>query len=254
MLFILSPTKNMKLEDHTYMLTLPAYLEDTKQIVNVLKTYTASDIAKLMKVNEKIASLTTERFQSFQYHIDGYPAIFTYDGLQFKSMHTEMFHEEDLAYAQKHVRILSGLYGIVKPMDSIYPYRLEMLTKLAVDEVEDLYAFWGQKLIEGLRDELCTHEHPYIIDLASKEYSKCVTPYLRREDTYICITFKVRKEGKLKTISTQAKMARGKMIHYIVKNKIDTLAGIRAFREDGYEYIEELSSISEYVFVKENEN
>ena len=253
MLFILSPTKNMKLQDHTYTLTMPTHIEDTKQLVDVLQTYTVYDIQRLMKVNDKIATLAVKRFQSFQYNTCGYPAIFTYDGLQFKSMHTEIFHAEDLSYAQEHVRILSGLYGIVKPMDSIYPYRLEMLTKLQVDEVEDLYAFWGQKLMQDLREELMTHDQPYLIDLASKEYSKCVTPYLRSNDTYICITFKVRKKGELKTISTQAKMARGMMIHYIVKNKIDTLAGIRAFREDGYMYVEELSSISEYVFVKEDD-
>lgn len=253
MLWIVSPTKNMHVQEHDYTLSKPVYLEYTKQIVPLLQQYNTSEIQKLMKVNEKIATSVVQHLQSFAYDEHGYPALFTYDGLQFKSMSTHMLQQEDIAYAQKHMRILSGLYGIVKPLDSIYPYRLEMLTKLAVDEREDLYAFWGQKLIQNLREDLKSHKHPYIIDLASKEYSKCITPYLQKEDTYICITFKVRKNGQLKTISTQAKMARGKMIHYMIKNKIETLAEIRAFQEDGYQYVEALSSISEYVFVKEND-
>lgn len=248
MLFIISPTKQMKFNDKVKPETKVSFPKESRDILLALRSLSLSEIQQSMKVNEKIAIENQKRYQELKFDENGSSALFTYQGLQFKYMDIQT--KEEIQYLQDHLRILSGLYGIVRPLDSIYPYRLEMQAKIAVNESEDIYSFWNHKLADTLLQEVKTHEVPVILNMTSKEYEKAVLPYLP-EDNYINLTFKIRKQGKLKIESTQAKMARGRMIHYLASNQVETLSEIQAFCEDGYQYDEALSSNKEFVFVKE---
>lgn len=248
MIIIISPTKQMKINTLQEANAVPVFVKESSKLAEALKTLTMEELQKLMKVNGKIAAENRERYQNIAFDLNGSCAIHTYHGLQFQYMQLES--KEQLCYVQQHVRIVSGMYGLVKPMDSIYPYRLEMQAALAVDGAKDIYEFWGDKLAEELIKELDSHEEPYLVNLASKEYEKAILPYTD-EKQVIHILFKLRKNGKLKTESTQVKMARGRMIHYLSAQQIDSLEGIKQFCEDDYHYEQALSDAQHYVFVKE---
>ena len=248
MIIIISPTKQMKMKEKQETNAVPVFVKESKKIVEVLKNLTIEDIQKLMKVNEKIAKENLLRYQSIAFDQHGSCAIHTYHGLQFQYMQLET--DEQLAYVQQYVRILSGLYGVVRPMDSIYPYRLEMQAPLSIGSVKHIYDFWGNQLANELTRELVSHEEPYILNLASKEYEKAVLPYIDNNQV-IHIMFKLNRNGNLKTESTQVKMARGRMIHYLSLHQIVKLKDVKLFHEDGYQFKEELSDVTHYVFVKE---
>ncbi|MGN0466391.1 MAG: peroxide stress protein YaaA [Lachnospiraceae bacterium] len=243
MIAIISPAKNMKPKKVAYPLTIPVYLEQTKEIVSVLRKYSPWDLQELMKINESLAQDSADRNITIQFDANGYPALETYNGIQYKYMNPESFSKEERIFAQKHIRILSGAYGILKPYDSIYEYRLEMLTKLKVGNFKNLYDYWNRLLYDNISSET-----NYIINLASTEYSKCIKKYISPRDHFITCTFKVYNKGKYKVLATAAKMARGQMIRYIVENKIDTPELLKNFDVDGYMFQENLSSETEYVF------
>lgn len=248
MLIIISPTKQMKANERIKPETQVSFPEESTQILNTLKNLSLLELQQNMKVNEKIATENLKRYQELKLDGNGSSALFTYQGLQFKYMDIQT--KEEIQYLQDHLRILSGLYGVVRPLDSIYPYRLEMQAKIAVNESDDIYAFWNHELGDALLEEVKTHGVPMILNMASKEYEKAVLPYLP-EESYINLTFKIRKQGKLKIESTQVKMARGRMIHYLASKQIQTLSEVQQFDEDGYQFIPSLSTKQEYVFVKE---
>lgn len=249
MLWLISPTKNMKTSSRKPE-SLPVFLKQSEQLINQLKKYTVNELMELMKINEKLAELNYQRYKIFAYDEKGTCAIDLYDGLQFKAMQSDTFNQEQIDYANEHLRILSGMYGILKPLDSTYPYRLEMQCALKVNAYKDLYAFWNKQLLEQLRKELIAHKTKVIVDLTSKEYTKSIYPYLSENDSYISISFKINKEGKLKTQATDAKMARGAMIKEVVKQRIDTLEEIKQMRINDYVFDENLSNDKEYVYVK----
>lgn len=251
MLMIVSPTKQMKLEEHVGPLSYTAQKERSEAILNVLRELSVEELVKLMKIKEGIAKENQERYQNLRLDKEGYAAIQTYYGLQFKRMHMEDFQQEDWEYAQSHLRILSGLYGVVKPFDSIYPYRLEFQCKLRVEGHKDLYDYWGDSLANELKSDPHFQEDSLILNLASKEYAKAILPYIG--DHVITITFYIIKNGKLKTESTQVKMARGAMIGYLIRTKATSLSDVKAFNEEGYQVDEDLSSPNELVFVKQPE-
>lgn len=248
MLWILSPTKNMK-ETKRQPKHLPRFLEDTKNIVGILQQYTKEELMQLMNINEKIAQLNVDRWKNFAYDLQGSCAIERYDGLQFKSMQMETWQEEDYAYVNEHLRILSGLYGVLRPLDSIYPYRLEMQCAFPISNYDTLYAYWGNRLAECLKKELQQHEYPYILDLSSKEYAKSIQPYMK-DIEYISVQFKVYKDGALKTQSTAVKMARGAMVDALVKSRAQTKEEVKKLVFAGYAYEASLSSEQCYVYVK----
>lgn len=248
MLIIVSPTKQMKVNDRMKPETKVSFPKESMEILQVLRSLSLSEIQQNMKVNEKIAKENLKRYQELRFDQNGSSALFTYQGLQFKYM--DIHTKEEIQYLQDHLRILSGLYGIVRPLDSVYPYRLEMQAKIAVNESEDIYSFWNHKLADTLLQEVKTHEIPVILNMASKEYEKAVLPYLPKE-SYINLTFKINKQGKLKIESTQAKMARGRMIHYLASKQIQTLSDVQRFNDDDYYFVPSLSTKQEYVYVKE---
>lgn len=228
---------------------IPALCTYSKPILETLQTLDAEEIQTLMKVNEKIAKENQERFQQIQFDKRGTCALETYDGLQFKSIQLDTLDEEAWNYLQSHMRILSGFYGAVRPCDAIYPYRLEMQAKLAVDGQKNLYAYWKDRIAKHCL-EACEHdETPMLLSVASKEYEKAIQPFVPKEK-FIQLVFKIEKQGKLKVESTQAKMARGAMIAFLAKSKAQTLDDVKKFDTDGYAYEEELSDETSLVFVK----
>lgn len=255
MITIISPAKNMKVDkEGTKSLTLPCYIEEAKDIWRELKGMMPSDLQVLMKINDKLADDSFDRIQHMKFDMEGTSAIETYDGIQYKYMNPQTFSDEAKDFAQKHVRVLSGLYGVVRPYDSIYEYRLEMLTKLAVknsktdDYSKNLYDFWGNKLYEQLVGEL--EGEKVIVNLASDEYGKTIKKYVKEPYRMITCHFKVYSKGKYKVQATAAKMARGSMVRYICENGIDDPERLKGFDWEGYRFEESLSSNNEYVFLQ----
>lgn len=250
MIAILSPAKNMKIEkEGTKPKTLPVCLKEAKMVWQELRNYHPLELMQLMKISEKLAEDSFDRIQTMKWDENGTSAIETYDGIQYKYMKAMTFSEEEKAFAQKHVRILSGLYGILRPYDSIYEYRLEMLTRLSVNGSRNLYDFWGNRLDEELKKEL--EGEKVILNLASEEYGKIIRKYKEDSVRFVTCTFRTYSKGKYKVLATAAKMARGSMIHYLTVNQIDDLEGVKGFDRSGYRYEESLSSPEELVFLQD---
>lgn len=244
MITIISPAKNMKVfEDTGFQMTRPRFENKTNEVMQKLKTYQPWELESLMKINEKLAVQTFLDTQNFDLSRKGTPALLAYDGLVFKNIQADHFSKEEMQYAQEHVRILSACYGSVRPLDEILPYRLEMQCKMKIGE-ENLYQFWGDSLYKSLYGE-----DQKILNLASEEYAKAIRKYAKGR-SFTDVEFLTYHKGKLRTLATWAKMARGQMVSYIVKNKIDDPEQIRKFDWNGYEYEESLSTESKYVFIQ----
>ena len=256
MITIISPAKNMKVDRKgTKPFTLPYFIEEAKDIHKELGKMMPEDLQILMKINDKLADDSFDRIQHMRFDMDGTAAIETYDGIQYKYMNPQTFTEDAREFCQNHLRVLSGLYGVVRPYDSIYEYRLEMLTKMAVCTVSEgvsyknLYEFWGRKLYEQLIKEL--QGKPVILNLASDEYGKTIKKYVKEPYRMITCHFKVYSKGQYKVQATAAKMARGSMVRYICENGIDDPEEVKGFNWEGYRFEESLSSPAEYVFLKD---
>lgn len=251
MLVFISPAKTMKINKiETVECEKPVLEPYNKKVLNVLQELSVSDIQSIMKVNEKIATNTYEKHNSIQFDDAGSPALYTYDGMQYKAMATELFTNDDMIYANEHIRILSGLYGILKPNTSIYPYRLEMQLKLPIDKAKNLYEFWDEPIRKYLQN--AESRHKTYVNLASSEYSKVIANFMKQEEIdFVTCTFKVKKGDKLKVESTASKKARGLMVQYIVKNRIEQKDGLRKFNLDGFTYCNVTSTQQEYIFIKE---
>ena len=243
MKIILSPAKKMKEDDDLDFYDLPVFLDKTKEILRCLKGLSKNELQEIWKCNDKIVDENNDRLEKMNLANNLTPAILAYEGIAYKYMAPSVFEDSQFSYIQKHLRILSAFYGVLKPMDGVRPYRLEMQAKLRVGAYKDLYAYWGDELYKSIVDE--SH---VIINLASKEYSKCIEKYLNEDDRYITITFCELVNGKLVTKGTYAKMARGEMVRYMAENNISDVEGIKSFNRLGYVYRDDLSSDNEYVF------
>ena len=252
MLFIVSPTKTMKTDGCITPCGCPCFLTESKQILTTLQHFSEDEIARIMKVNEKIAQQNKQRYQEMKFDEHGKCAIESYDGLQFKYMHFASLTAVQQAYLQEHMRIISGFYGVVAPMDSIYPYRLEMQAKISVDGYANLYDFWGAKIADELKRLVAAQKTPYIINLASKEYEKAIRKYFDQTQI-IDVHFLVEKNGKRKSEATAAKMARGEMIHFAACHQIDEIKDLCKFDGNGFCYDEKASSKTSLVFYKVQE-
>ena len=246
MKIILSPAKKMNVE--TDILTpsdLPEFLDRTEVILSWLRSKSYGELKALWGCNDKIAEQNFERLEHMDLRKNLTPAVLAYEGIAYQYMAPIIFENSHFDYVQEHLRILSGFYGVLRAMDGVTPYRLEMQAKATVDGNKDLYEFWGRRLYEAVRDE-----SGVIINLASKEYSKCIEKYLTPADRYITIAFCEKSGEKLVTKGTYAKMARGEMVRFMAENRIENPAEIRRFDRLGYVYREEMSSDTEYVFEK----
>jgi len=255
MLCVLSPAKKQDFESCETKIT-PTQPETKKQIAElfeVLKNKSASDLKALMNVSDKIAELNFERYQSFdpkKYNkTNSKAAVLALQGDVYRGLDAASLKKQDLDYAQDHLRILSGLYGCLRPLDYIQPYRLEMKTPLVNPKGKNLYEFWGTKLSELLNKSLRDHKNPTLINLASQEYFKAIDKSALSYPV-IHIDFKEKKNGDYKTIGIMAKYARGLMARYLIEHKIDDVEAIKQFNVDKYRFNKKMSSDDKLVFTR----
>ena len=249
MRIILSPAKKMQHDENgpAYR-DLPVFLSDAEKIKASLKEKSFSELKALWACNDKIAEQNIECLSSMDLRGKLSPAILSYDGIAYQYMAPTVFETEMLCYVQEHLRILSGFYGILKPMDGVTAYRLEMQAKLALCGAKNLYDYWGDRLYRELRDS-----SGIIVNLASKEYSKCIEKYLQPGDSYISCNFYEEVQGKPVQKGVYCKMARGEMVRFMAENRIEEPEEIKQFSVMGYRFSEELSSEKEYVYVRKQE-
>lgn len=247
MRMIISPAKKMNEEsDLLACQGLPVFLEDTRKLMHWVQELSFEEARKLWGCNEKIAELNFERFSHMNLERNLTPALISYEGIQYQYMAPAVFADPEWEYVQEHLRILSGFYGVLKPLDGVTPYRLEMQAKAKVDGTASLYEYWGKKLYQEVLDD-----SRIIINLASKEYSKCIENYLCPEDRLITCIFGEWKDGKVIQKGTQAKMARGEMVRFMAEHAVEEPEEMKKFHRQGYSYIQELSSEKEMVFLKQ---
>lgn len=245
MKIIISPAKKMNTNTDLFLTaSLPVFLGEATQLMEWMKKLSFSDAQKLWGCNDKIATLNYERFQQMDLKTSLTPALISYEGIQYQYMAPEVFTRSEWDYVQEHLRILSGFYGVLKPLDAVTPYRLEMQAKVKIGAEKDLYEFWKDKLY---REVMAGEE--IIINLASKEYSKCIEKYLKPEDTYITCVFGEWKDKKVIQKGTQAKMARGEMVRFMAEKEVESPEEIKAFDRLAYHFEEGLSTEKEYVFL-----
>ena len=253
MYILISPAK--KLHNETSLvegMTNPSLLEDSEVLVTEAKQKTVSELQKLMGISDKLATLNAERFQNFTTPFtpqNARPAVLMFAGDTYVGLDATSLTEKDLEYAQRHLGILSGLYGLLRPKDLMQAYRLEMGTRMKTKRGSNLYSFWGDRITKQINEHLKDHKKKTVINLASKEYFSSV-----QEDkllgTVITPVFKENRNGTLKIISFSAKRARGTMARYIIKHRIEEPEGLRSFAEDNYRYKPELSDEQNWVFVR----
>ena len=222
------------------------FQKEVDYLINELKEYSVSEIKKLMNLSDNLSHLNFDRFQNWNLKSDKVcPSIYMFQGDVYKGLKATSFNNDQLDFAQQNLRIISGLYGLLKPLDLIYPYRLEMGTKMITNKGKNLYEFWGNKLRDFLTDEISNDE--IIINLASNEYSKSLK-LKTINNQVITPVFKDFKNGRLKVISFFAKRARGEMANFIISNKITNCNDLKLFNYEGYKYSE--SSNHEIVFTR----
>lgn len=254
MIVVISPAKTLDFETPIKVngQTEAAFLKDSKILVNELKKLKADELAKLMSVSPKIAWLTLERYAQWQLPFPASStrqAIFAFKGEVYHGLDSYSLTQEQVEYAQNHIRILSGLYGILKPLDMIMPYRLEMGTKLSAQQYKDLYEFWGEKLSKSLVKTARENNIKTIVNLASLEYFKSINnPSLKLP--VITPVFKESKGDQFQVVSIFAKKARGLMTRFIIENQINTPDGLKHFDKEGYFFNDSLSTSNELIFTR----
>ena len=246
MQIIISPAKKMNIDtDSLGFEGLPCFINDTKKLMRWIQTLNIKECQKLWHCNDKLTLLNYRRFRDMDLEKNLTPAILSYEGIQYQYMAPGIFTTDELIYVQKHLRILSGFYGVLRPLDGVVQYRLEMQAKMKADGCKDLYEFWGDKIYNEVIDN-----DSIIINLASKEYSKIIEKYLNNKDKFItCIVGEI-KDGRVIQKGTMAKMARGEMVRFMAENKVEEAEQLKKFNRIGYEYSEEKSCKDEYVFIK----
>lgn len=246
MRIIISPAKKMKVDtDSLPWQDLPEFLPRTETLVRCMQSMSDVELKKLWKCNDQIANLNIRRLQNMDLQSRLTPAILAYEGIQYQYMAPGVFTDQELCYVQEHLRILSGFYGILKSFDGVTPYRLEMQAKLRAGEHADLYAFWGDSLAVTL-----SKETDCIVNLASKEYSTCVSGYLPENVRFITCVFGEEKDGKILEKGTLCKMARGEMVRYLAENQIDDPEELKSFDRLGYCFETTHSGSNLFVFIR----
>lgn len=256
MLLILSPAKSLDYETkpHCNFSSEYRFIDESKKLVDVLKNFKPDELENLMGISSKLSELNYNRFQSWIFPFEkenSKQALFAFKGDVYSGLDAYSLNNEDIEFAQNSLRILSGLYGLLRPLDLILPYRLEMSTKLKVNEYKNLYEFWENKIGALLNNDLEENNHKVLLNLASNEYFKSIvkknikTPIISPE-------FKNYKNGQYKTISIYAKKARGLMTRFIIKNNISNPEDLKAFDLDGYYFNNQLSSDLKPVFTRDH--
>lgn len=252
MLIFLSPAKSLdyKTPPHVATYTQPAFLDRSQALIEQLRALSPADIANLMDLSDPLALLNYNRYADWSLPFtpdNAKQAVLAFDGDVYDGLAAKTLSAADLDFAQQHVRILSGLYGILKPLDLMQPYRLEMGTKFKNRAGKDLYAFWGETLLEAINAELDAMPQPAAVNLASEEYFKAAIGR-KFKGRLIQPVFEDWKNGRYKIISFFAKRARGLMTRYVVLNRLTDPEGLKAFASDGYAFAPEASDATSWVF------
>lgn len=224
---------------------LPAFMEQTEEIVRFLQSLTYGEAKKLWACNDRIAEQNYDRVQQMDLYHQLTPAILSYEGIAYQYMAPSVFENGQFAYVQEHLRILSAFYGVVRPMDGVTPYRLEMQAKAKIAGAKDLYDYWGDRLYREVLDD-----SRVIINLASKEYSRCIEKYLQLEDVYITCIFGEFSGEKIVQKGVYAKMARGEMVRFMAENRIGSPEEMKGFDRLGYTFRSDLSDERTYIFIR----
>ncbi|HEY8363533.1 MAG TPA: peroxide stress protein YaaA [Tissierellaceae bacterium] len=250
MRIIISPAKKMKVDNDVLLhKSMPIFIDEAQELLNYMRKLTYDELKSLWKCNDSIARLNYGRIRNMDLYNNLTPAILSYEGIQYQYMAPGVFEYEELDYIEEHLRILSGFYGVLRPFDGVAPYRLEMQAKPINWKYKSLYEFWGDKIANEL-----FNESRLILNLASKEYSKCVSCYLKKDIRFVTCVFGELINGKVVEKGTLVKMARGEMVRFMAENKIIDIEDIKAFNRLGYVFKEELSDESNFVFIKEADN
>ena len=248
MKIIISPAKKMNIDDDIFEYrSKPVFFEQAEEIMNYMKNLSYDECKTIWKCSDKLAQVNYDRVVNMDLNYRLTPALFSYEGIQYQYMGARVLSRDALEYLQDNLRILSGFYGILKPLDGVVPYRLEMQSKFINYKNKDLYEYWSDKIANSLFEET-----NLIINLASKEYSKCVEKYLKNSPgtKFITCVFGEIKGDKVIEKGTLAKMARGEMVRYLAQNKIFDLEGLKRFDKLEYKYSQEKSNEKTYVFIK----
>lgn len=252
MIIIISPSKTQDFSaDTNTQFSQPRQLEQSQQLIETLLELNPEDIGKLMKISEKLSHLNWQRFHDFQRPFtleNAKQALLAFRGDVYAGIDADNYTVDDFAFAQQHLRMLSGLYGVLRPLDLIQPYRLEMGTKLENPRGKNLYEFWGKQITELLNHDL-SHDDPLLINLASNEYFKAIKPDLLNAKI-LTLSFKENKNGVYKVIAIHAKRARGLMTNYIIKNRITEIEELKNFNLEDYRFNEMFSTMDEWVFTR----
>jgi len=224
---------------------LPQFIKDTEILIEYLKGLSYEDVKLIWNCSDKIATLNYERIQKMDLYRNLTPAIFAFEGIQYQYMAPGVFQNDEFKYLEKHLRILSGFYGMLRPFDGVAPYRLEMQANLKGDNLNSLYEFWNSRLADKLFSE-----SQCIVNLASKEYSKCISSYLNKEVRFVTCVFGEMIGEKILEKGTLVKMARGEMVRFMVEKKIEDVEDIKSFNRLNYAFAEHLSDQNTYTFLK----
>ena len=254
MITLLSPSKKLNLDSQDIIdhYTQGEFIKSAETLANEAKNLTENDLKDLMDISDKLAKLNRERFDRWALPFNqenAKQAVLAFDGGVYSGLKADTFSDKDFTFAQDHLRILSGLYGILKPLDLIQPYRLEMGVGFQNPKGKDLYAFWKESITKSLNKTLKKHSSPVIINCASIEYFSAIDLSKLNGDI-LSIVFKEYRDGELKFISFNAKKARGLMTQYIMKNKIDKLNDIKDFNYEDYKFDSKLSEDNTFVFTR----
>lgn len=254
MLLVISPAKTLDFESPlaTSLHTQPRLLADAQQLIDQLRQLSPEQVSSLMGISDKLGLLNYERFQDWHLPFtpdNARPAVLAFKGDVYTGMEAEKFSKKDFNFAQKHLRILSGLYGLLRPLDLIQPYRLEMGTRLRTKRGANLYDFWGSRIAEQLNADAGDHLDPTLVNLASHEYFGAVDARALQIPT-VTIHFREETDGELKMVSFYAKRARGLMARYLIDRRLERSQDLKDFDRDGYRFDAALSTDQDWTFVR----
>lgn len=246
MRIIISPAKKMNVDTDSFPCQgLPEFLPRAEELCGLLQRKTGEELKKLWKCNDQILALNQQRLRSMDLRRGLTPAILAYEGIQYRYMAPGVFTEQALDYVQEHLRILSGFYGVLRPFDGVTPYRLEMQAKLRIGTCRDLYEYWGDSIAAEIFGQT-----DCVIDLASKEYSVCVSRFLPEGSRFVSCVFGEEQNGKIVEKGTLCKMARGEMVRWMAEHQITDPGELRAFDQLDYRFYPERSEEDRLVFVR----
>ena len=243
---IIAPAKKMNVDlDSFAPEDLPQFLDQTERLKDTLQAMSPKVLQALWKCNDAIAALNIERLRDMDIRRCLTPAVLAYEGIQYRYMAPSVFETSHFDYIREHLRILSGFYGLLRPFDGVIPYRLEMQARLSIDGYKDLYEFWDAKLADQLAAET-----DFVLNLASKEYSRAVEPHLPPSVRFLTCTFGELKDGKVIEKGTMCKMARGQMVRWLAENDVTDPDDVKRFADLDYRFSPAHSTENNYVFIK----